>query len=77
MISKEEIGKKIIDYLITKDIKVEDLANQISASKQSVYRWMNGKSMSNIYYKKLYNLMVECNLISKWFEGGFKKPSNH
>lgn len=65
MISKEEIGKKIIDYLITKDIKVEDLANQISASKQSVYRWMNGKSMSNIYYKKLYNLMVECNLISK------------
>jgi len=65
MISKEEIGKKIIDYLITKDIKVDDLANQISASKQSVYRWMNGKSMSNIYYKKLYNLMVECNLISK------------
>lgn len=65
MISKAEIGNKIIDYLIEKDIKVEDLANQISASKQSIYRWMNGKPMSNIYYKKLYNLMVECNLISK------------
>lgn len=65
MVSKEEVGKKIIDYLIVKDIKVEDLAKKISASKQSVYRWMNGNAMSNIYYKKLCNLMEECNLISK------------
>ena len=44
MISKEELGKNIINYLIEKDIKVDDLAQQIGASKQSIYRWMNGRS---------------------------------
>ena len=74
MISKEELGKNIINYLIEKDIKVDDLAQQIGASKQSIYRWMNGKPMTNIYYAKLCKLMEECNLISKWFEGGFNNP---
>ena len=65
MISKEELGKNIINYLIEKDIKVDDLAQQIGASKQSIYRWMNGKPMTNIYYAKLCKLMEECNQISK------------
>lgn len=63
MISREELGKKIINYLALKDLKVEDLANEIGASKQSIYRWMNGKPMSKIYYLKLFLLLDECNLV--------------
>ena len=63
MISREELGKKIIYYLALKDLKVEDLANEIGASKQSIYRWMNGKPMSKIYYLKLFLLLDECNLV--------------
>lgn len=63
MISKEELGKKIINYLAMKDIKVEDLSKELGCSTQSIYRWMNGKPMSKIYYLKLFLLLDECNLV--------------
>lgn len=57
MRSKEEIQKTIIYYLIDNDMTVSALANQINASRTSIYRWMNGKTViGNKHYLRLLKL---------------------
>lgn len=53
MINKENIGKELILFMVENDLTVEEVAKQVKSSAASVYRWMNGKNMTNQNYVRL------------------------
>jgi len=61
MISKENIGKELILFMVENDLTVEEVAKQVKSSAASVYRWMNGKNMTNQNYVRLQKYMENYN----------------
>lgn len=61
MINKENIGKELILFMVENDLTVEEVAKQVKSSAASVYRWMNGKNMTNQNYIRLQKYMENYN----------------
>ena len=47
-INIEKTGKKIMELLVESNVDVKTLANTIGVSNQSVYKWVNGKSLPTL-----------------------------
>lgn len=59
----KKTGEKIMDLLTESNIDVKTLANTIGVSNQSVYKWVNGRSLptlENIYQiSKILNVPID------------------
>lgn len=67
-IDLEKTGHKIMELLQKSNISVKTLANTLGVSNQSVYKWINGKSLptlENMYQiSKILNVPIDEILIA-------------
>ena len=59
MPEKKEIGALIPAYLKDHNITAVQFAKEIEASKASIYNWIAGKPMIDVYYNKLLSILRE------------------
>lgn len=65
MLTKTEIGKMLMYYIIDNEISIKEISEKLKVSRGSVYNWIAGKPMTNKCYIKLLKMLDDYKP-SKW-----------